>query len=253
MLPQTIDEVIDYLSEIVQQCQKPGNRKGYFPAIYLQVTEEIRNKIGEGFFENNERMEKLDVVFANRYLEAYQNYNDQQHVSESWRIAFEASKSWSPLVLQHLFLGMNAHISFDLGIAAATVAPGNSIHELYTDFFRVNKVLASLIDKVQNNLSAIWPFLKPIDWFMGRSDESLASFSLEIARDAAWQMAVELASLQTQHEKIQYLGDRDLKVSKFGRKIEHPGFILNSIIGLIRLGETGTIANKVRKLSQFKK
>ncbi len=168
MLPQTIDEVIDRLNQIISDAQKSGSRTGYFPAIYLQVTKEIKQKIGEGFFENNERMEKLDVVFANRYLDACQNYNEQQPVCGSWRIAFEASKSWKPLVIQHLFLGMNAHISFDLGIAAATVSPGNSIHEIYTDFYRVNKVLASLIDKVQENLSGIWPLLKPLDWIMGR-------------------------------------------------------------------------------------
>ncbi|MEZ5198533.1 MAG: DUF5995 family protein [Bacteroidales bacterium] len=232
------------------RCKSSWKQKRLFPFLYLNVTIEIKNKLAEGYFDNTDLIEKLDVVFANRYLQAYRDYEQRKPISASWQVAFEATNLWKPLVIQHLFLGMNAHISFDLGIAAATVAPGNSIHNIKTDFERVNEILSSKINPVQDNLSAIWPFLKPIDWIMGNIDESLASFSIRVARDAAWKMAVELASFQTETEKQQYLSFRDNKVANFGNKLYHPGILLSLLLGLIRLGETGNIADKIRILSR---
>jgi len=48
-------------------------------------------------------MEKLDVVFANRFIEAIYNYNNNKPVTMAWQIAFSAANKWRLLVIQHLF------------------------------------------------------------------------------------------------------------------------------------------------------
>ena len=248
-LPKNVDEVIERLDEIIVQCEKDGSRLGYFAALYKRVTVEIKDKIDNGYFDDNERMEHLDVVFASRYLEAYYRYQKGETTTKSWEAAFTATKSWNPLVIQHLFIGMNAHIGLDLGIAAAIIQP-NDTESLHDDFNKVNTVLGSLVDEVQDELSEIWPLLKPIDKLAGRMDEEIADFTMKIARDAAWKVALEYSALTTVQAQEEYLLERDKKVADFGWVLYKPSFVLWSIMALIRLGEIGSVRSKIRKLNK---
>jgi hypothetical protein len=249
-LPKTINEVIDCLQEIIKNAANDGNRIGYFAALYLRVTIEIRDKIDVNYFENNQLIEQLDVVFANRFLEAYYDNRDQKIITKSWQAAFNAANRWPPVVLQHLFLGMNAHIGLDLGIAAANVCPAESINMLYNDFNKVNSVLSSLVNMVQIDLAKIWPLFIFIDWFAGKLDEGLANFSIEIARDAAWKVALEYAKITEIENKVRYIKQRDEKVATFSNKLYKPGKMLRLLIMIIRISETGTVKSKIRKLTQ---
>ena len=120
----TIDEVIAQLDEVIDRARREGSRVGYFPALYRKVTVAVKEGIAAGRFEDGQRMERLDVVFANRYLEAMAAWRAGEPPTRSWQLSFEAAGRWWPIVLQHLLLGMNAHINLDLGVAAARTAPG---------------------------------------------------------------------------------------------------------------------------------
>jgi len=76
MLPQTIVDVIERLEVIIVECTERNDRIGYFAALYNRVTITVRDGIGRGDFEDNPRMEHLDVVFANRFIDAYDRYHD---------------------------------------------------------------------------------------------------------------------------------------------------------------------------------
>ena len=121
--PQSIDQVIERLNKILDDALRQGGRIGYFTALYERVTTNVRRALVAGnVFEGNARMERLDVVFANRYLQAWSQYGHGQSAALSWQLAFDLLNDPDPLVLQHLLLGMNAHINLDLGVAAATIA-----------------------------------------------------------------------------------------------------------------------------------
>src|SRR5205085_2557752 len=149
--------------------------------------------IEAGAFENNERMNRLDVVFANRYLEAFEAFRNNQKLSSSWKKAFDCCNKNSTTVFQHLLLGINAHINLDLGIAAALTAPGAAIHSLKQDFDTINKVIGTLVNEVQNELSEINKIMLLIDRVCNDRDEAVANFSIGIARKKAWKFAVALA------------------------------------------------------------
>ncbi|MEO8117494.1 MAG: DUF5995 family protein, partial [Bacteroidota bacterium] len=140
----TIQDIINDLTTIVLQCETSGNKAGYFAALYKRMTVAVLENINAGNFEDGPRMEKLDVVFAQRYLNAYSAYFSQQPCSLSWKNAFDASMDNSLIVLQHLLLGINTHINLDLAIAAAEVAPGNSIYAMHNDFNKINSLISSL-------------------------------------------------------------------------------------------------------------
>lgn len=249
MLPSTINEVIAELDQIINWSVQNENRLGYFPSLYKKVTLRIKDKIADNYFEDNDRMERLDVVFANRYIEAFNKLKTQERFTESWKLSFETSKQWSPLVLQHLLLGINAHISLDLGIAAAITSEGKDIQLLHEDFLKINEILASLVDEIQDQLSGMWPLLKPIDWIAGRLDESIAAFGMDIARDAAWQVALDYSKIDNNADKERYIIERDQKVEKFGSKLANPGILLSSFILILRFLEFGSIKKKIKLLS----
>ncbi len=250
MLANSIEQVISKLDEIIEESKERQSPMGYFPALYKKVTENVRDGIREKYFEDNDRMEELDVVFANRYLAAYNAYQSQEKCSKCWELAFEATKSRKLIVLQHLFLGMNAHINLDLGVAAAQVAPGKKLISLEGDFMKINEVLASLVNGVQNELAQIWPLMKFLDRVAGKLDEGLADFSMEIARDGAWKVASEAADLSG-NDLQQYINMKDQKVDQFGNLVSNPGWLLRKLVWLIRSMERGTVSKKIRILDGY--
>jgi len=247
MQAKNIDEVIDFLNQIINENKEQQNTLGYFAALYLKVTKKVKEGIKDNYFENGPRMERLDVIFANRYLEAYTQYKENQPASQCWEVAFKAHDRYWLIVLQHLLLGMNAHINLDLGIAAATVSEGEDIQDLKKDFDKINTILADLVGDVEAELSQIWPTLKKILKFTKKLDTFLINFSMEIARNSAWSFAVQLSE-QEQPAWPQTIDDKDAKVAKFADKISSPDLLVNLLFKIIRLGECGTVRKKIEIL-----
>lgn len=247
---RTIDEVIQQLDEIIAWSRECGSRLGYFPALYRKVTQQVKEGIGKNSFENGPRMERLDVLFANRYLRAFEAYRAGTPVTRSWHVAFTASDDRWAIVLQHLLLGINAHINLDLGIAAAETAPGQTIHGLKNDFEKINRILASLVDTVQSALTNVWPMLKLLDWIGGRNDEEVINFSIGVARRSAWLTAQHLAFLD-EPAKASAVATLDEAVASIGRSIQHPGPVVGTITNCIRLGERGSVAETIALLQRI--
>lgn len=244
----SIDEVISKLEDIINESQRNNDSLGYFAVLYQKVTMKVKKEIANGFFDDNERMEQLDIVFADRYLEAVNAYMENKPITSSWQRAFDIRSNYWPIVLQHLLVGMNAHISLDLGIAAAEISRGHNIHDLQNDFNKINDILSSLVNEVQNNLSKIWPTLKKILIKTRKVDDFLVDFSMEIARDGAWNFAKSIADQPNELESL--VSRRDQKVSKNTSIITNPGLIATLILGLIRLGERGSISKRITQLKQ---
>jgi len=248
MVAENIDQVIAELDEIIEVTRAEESRLGYFAALYRKVTIQVGKGIEEDFFDDPARMERLDVVFANRYLDALAQYRQGLETTDSWAVAFAASQQWWPIVLQHLLIGMNAHINLDLGIAAARTAPGQALPGLKNDFDKINEILSSMVDDVERELARVWPLLRLLDKVAGRTDETIIRFSMDRARDDAWAVAQILASLDqvAQAERIAQL---DGQVARMGRLLWHPGLLIGTAVRIIRLGERGTVAKIIDKLA----
>lgn len=254
MKAQTIDEVIQFLDDIIESSIQTNNRLGYFAALYKMVTESVRDEVnkppGKSIFQDPKRMEKLDVIFANRYLHAYGQFAKRQIPTKSWLIAFEASANPADIVLQHLFLGMNAHINLDLGIAAAEISKdlGQPIEDLHHDFDKINDVLKSLVGRVEKEISMIWP---PLRWLLRivpfHLDRGIVSFSMDIARDHAWDFATKVFDAPTQDiDKL--IEERDQKVAGYAEDLANPPWWIRFFLFFIRLGENKSIAKNIRYL-----
>ena len=241
MAAQTIDDVLMALDAVIERARAERDRTGYFAALYREVTQRVRDGIAAGRFEDGARMERLDVIFANRYLRALDQHRRGVSPSRCWAVAFEAAPAWSPLILQHLLMGINAHINLDLGIAAAETVPGDALPALRRDFEEITLLLGEMLDDVQERIGAVSPWLWVLDRVGARSDEEIFSFVLGKARGFAWQLAENLAPAG-EPERVLLIELTDEVVALLGRRIRSPRWLLRPVLTAVRAREQSDAA-----------
>lgn len=245
-----IDQVISKMDGIVSQCKSSNSRIGYFAVLYRQVTIRIKEGIENNEFEDNPRMEKLDILFAQRFFDAYDTYKNSEDPTKSWLCTFDTSKSTGHMVLQHLLLGINAHINLDLGIATVETMEGQNILEILNDFDRINLILSELVDGVKANLSKVSPVFGFLIQFANGKDEILLDFSIQMARDGAWKFANKYFMAEN---RTLCLNDRDNTIANLGLRIATPGKRLSWITKIISWTEWKSVPNVMDQLEVIAK
>jgi len=248
VLPTTIDGVIADMEKIIQECISTNNRAGYFAALYYTVTCRIKKGIVNKEFEDNARMELLDVIFANRFLDAWYSWKSGSTITDSWKAAFDASQRWSPIVLQHLLLGMNAHINLDLGIATVETMKGKNIDDIHRDFNLINTILASMVYKVINQLNQVSPLLSLLGFHATNTNMMLVQFTIEQARDGAWVFADELSRKDGQQAQ-DCICTRDLSICKLGINLAQPKKLAKLTTLIIRIFELSKPSHIIQTLT----
>lgn len=255
----TLEEVIERLVHIIEQAKIENDRAGYFAALYHKVTVKVKEGVDKGQFANGESLARLDIMFANRYFDALEQWQNKQKgkaylpISRSWEVAFMQADQSSRLVLHHLLLGMNAHINLDLGIATVEVAGGN-IDALRNDFDAINIILSSLTYGVMNKLNMVSPLLSSLGFSGTKSNSMLIQFSMGNARDGSWCFAEELATKYTDLAAYQALiRDRDFEIAQLGTSLTSSSGVLKFGIWLIHLFEWKNIKRIILQLGDYKK
>src|ERR1044071_3198746 len=220
---QTIEEIIARLERIIDDALRGQSRIGYFAALYERVTSNVRRALVAGdVFQDNRRMERFDVIFAERSLAAWDAHTGGREPTASWRVAFKVLEDPGPLVVQHLILGMNAHINLDLGIAAATVAPTPAeLQSLKPDFMTINALLGRLLGIVELELGQISPRFQRaqrLTFFAPHLEDRLFGFGIGAARDLAWLLAEQLVAAG-EGNREHLIARRDAETALVGRTL----------------------------------
>lgn len=243
----SINEVIIALDEIIASCKAANSRQAYFATLYRHMTVAVQQSILAGGFEDAARMEKLDVIFAKRYIDAWQAYQKQQPTTLSWSHAFGAAAK-QHTVMQHLLLGINTHINLDLSIAAASTSPGESIFQLQKDFDKINDIIATLSNDIQEKLSNIWWPMKWLTRISNGSEKAVLNFSIQKARQASWANAVALA-VENEQQQQHHIEQLDRTVLLLGKKIESPGTWAQILLAPVRWFEYNDVQKVIKLLS----
>lgn len=238
-----IDEVISTLTIIVEECKKKNCPLGYFAVLYRKVTIQVKEGIQNQRFEDNTRMEKLDVYFANRYFRAYFDFKENKIISNSWKTAMNASKKDNYIVLQHLLLGINAHINLDLGVATINTIEKQPLDSIKNDFYEINKLLSDMTEEVKKNMGSISPIFGLLMPLAKKWDDILIQFSITTARDGAWEFAKQLH--QNQNDLQKTIQERDAIIAKLGIALISPVKTLQWILHTIRFWERKTVSEKI--------
>ena len=245
--PTTIGEVISALTEIIESARAGASRLGYFASLYRRVTQTVKDDIAAGKFQNGPLVERLDVVFASRYLDAFAQFQAGATPTQSWLTAFQTAADPRPIILQQLLLGINAHINLDLGIATAAVAPGDQLPGIKPDFDRINDVLATLVATVENELAEVSPSIHLLEEVGMRTESTIINFSLEKARAQAWATAQKFAGMPADRVPDATV-QLDGEVALLADAVAHPLF--GSIaLDAIRITETNDVRRVIDVLS----
>ncbi|SIS89626.1 DUF5995 family protein [Chryseobacterium gambrini] len=248
---KTIEEVLKKLDAIIIWAKENQSPVGYFACTYRIMTAQVLKGIQQKKFEDNPRMTVLDIAFATRYLEAWEAYSKGQKCTNSWFIAFEAAKNKNLLILQHIFLGMNAHINLDLGISAASIMPYRKINPLKKDFENINNVIASINQKVQDSLNKICYPVELIDKLSNGKDNVILDFAISKARDTSWATAV-IASNTPNFLRENVIGIVDYAAAKVATQILNPKILTHSLLKELKKCESNDVVKNIEILASTK-
>ena len=192
--PETIDDVIRTIDDIIGWAIKAESPVGYFAVLYRRCTLAIREAINEKVFDDGHRMEELDVAFARRYfnaLNAYFHPAEYEGLTLPWAVAFVGDEDDQAIILQHMLAGLNAHITFDLGLALLAIA-ADSLDTLTNDYNRVNVILCAQIPGIVKVVEQLSPDLRLSGWLVP-DEEGILKDALTKLRRGAWLFAIYTA------------------------------------------------------------
>jgi Family of unknown function (DUF5995) len=114
-----IDALIERMQALLEPLRAADDPRQYFHAVYLRTTIAVAEAIRGGGFIDPDWTQRWDVAFASLYLDALEAGLSGGQPARPWQIAFGAPRDLPPL--NHVLLGMNAHINFDLPQALVMV------------------------------------------------------------------------------------------------------------------------------------
>jgi hypothetical protein len=236
------------LEATVEVAQAEADRRGWFTAMYRQTTRAVRERTAAGTFDDPDRMGRFVERFAGRYLEPLRAHREGRPVPRCWRAAFEAGRDH--LILQHLLLGMNAHVNLDLAVVAAETCPGEEITSLHDDFMRVNDILGALLPKVRSCIGRFSPLLDVIDRVGGGEDDEVLNFSLRVARKEAWSQALVLAATPDPVRRVELIDSLDRGVAVLAKVVATPGGLLQRAVDLVAATESDNVVGVMDALGR---
>jgi len=191
-----------------------------FLDAYLKITEGVIEQKNKGYFEEPEKLVKLDVRFAELYFKAVRLYIEKGEKKQPWSTYFNYIERNDSKPILELLLGINAHINSDL----TQVLYEQSYHNK-EDFKKVNKILRKSLYPVIANIG-----------FERKDFESIALMSVPPVPMAGLKTIQDWRSLSLKNSK-----KREFEVTKLRKLTE------NNAEDLIELRHDYTARALVRK------
>jgi len=225
---------VEAIDRLLAWSRAEHSRIGFFAALYWHVAVAEGKSLAEGKFKDPVLFTRVSEVFFGRYLTAVDRFRNAspEPPSSSWLVSFEAARDADLIVVQHLLLGANAHINFDLSIAIAECVAPAQMAAFRPDFEYLNEVFRGVIRTTVADISRVSRVLSSVGLVTGRGEDILIGFSLRRAREGAWKAAGELAAM-TPAERTAAIAERDAAVADVARIIVNPGWFGRAVVAAI--------------------
>jgi len=166
-----------------------------FNRMYLEVTQQVEQRISQGFFADPNFMGSFDVAFANIYFAATDALvNQPSQIPAAWQPLFEARSNPDVYPIQFALAGMNAHINHDLPIALVETctrlqtSPDAGDH--HADYQKVDVLLDAVEQSVRESFES--SVVLEADRHARSVLDLIGNWSITAARDVAWGTALAL-------------------------------------------------------------
>jgi len=204
-----------------------GDRRAIFADAYATMTAGMVEAIERGEFGDCVWVDRLLHRFADYYFDAIDLYDSGGECPRVWRHALGAAGAADLPPHQHLFLGINAHINYDLAFALADVLDDwaglddvlrNGRH---SDHEAVNLIIGRTVDVVQAEVvEPLSPAMGLLDRLLGPFDEWLFSRLIAGWRDEVWHDAVELVEAESPDHRQEVSERIEKRASRMADLIE---------------------------------
>ncbi len=205
---ESIDQVAESLTALEELFRSTKDNRGIFVVAYKAMTDKLVSTVrdqetGETqTFENLAWIKKYLVIFADFYRKSLYGHIQGRAIPKVWQFAFEKAENNKGVIsLQHLMLGINAHIVHDLPLTLDRIgidlASTPQLKSMKTDHDKVNQVLAEATNQIQNKVTRFqasqgYSILEKI---IGPLDEWVAKYYFEQQRERAWYNGLHLNHL----------------------------------------------------------
>ena len=222
------DPALSRMQALIQQWEAGSDHRAVFLSCYLMMTRNMLDSIRHDGFHDAAWVDALLHRFADYYFNALDIYErDVSLAPPVWQMAHNAAIRAEGLPLQELLLGVNAHINYDLVLSLVDLLQPEWEHlneeqraARYSDHCRVNEVIGSTIDAVQDQvLEPVMPGMDIIDRLMGSLDEKLISHLLSDWREQVWQNVTLLLQATDADERTRILNHVEENALRLGRLI----------------------------------
>jgi Family of unknown function (DUF5995) len=173
---QCIDAVVREMQRRYEPLKDSCSHQALFALTYLRVTQTYAWSARQpGYYADPTWTNHAVAVFAKYYLRAFDAWsadNNSTAVPRAWKMAFDAARDGKVSAAGNFFLGLNAHINHDLGLAMAAAG-------LTGPDGRSEKANYDHIDALLNSVT-----LPLIAELTARLDPSMDDTSLPLSLDA---------------------------------------------------------------------
>ena len=196
----SVADVVRGLAAIEGELIARRDPRAAFAIAYLASAQKQERWLHRGEFLQRALVSNCVVVFANAYRDALARYEsgDARDVPAAWRQSFGAGRDRTLWTLQHLLLGINAHINHDLPYAVLNGGLNVRCPHCYHDYRRMDDALQAAIPTVRGRLAGHleWPMriVNAID--RGAVDAAVAA-AIASARRRSWMLATALDTAAT--------------------------------------------------------
>jgi hypothetical protein len=205
----TVDDVVARM-ESINAALPVGDGVACFNRMYLQVTQSVSEHVEQGFFSDPAFVSHLTVVFANFYFSTVDAMSGPpQDLPVAWQplIADRSQSGIEPI--QFALAGMNAHINHDLPLAVLeactdlATAPEDGSH--HVDYQKVDTFLDASEQSVRESFEPAG--VRDVDQHVAAVADLVGNWSINSARDVAWDTAVALWDVRDHRMAVQLLTD----------------------------------------------
>jgi hypothetical protein len=192
---ESIGALVATMQARLDALRPEDNARREFLGTYQRTTIAVGRAVADGVFEDGPWVEDWDVAFADLYLRALDADLAGDRVPRPWRLAFEARAGLH--ALQHVLLGINAHINYDLPQALLAVISDAEFHDPAVldrrrrDHERIDRVLSARVAAEDHEL-ATRSARSLLDRLLQPLNQSASKRFLREARQKVWHNTAEL-------------------------------------------------------------